>query len=86
MRQAEKLNVHISTLTRKIRLTIILTPILKLTSFYQLTLLQRIITAINDKRRLLNNEWDNVLGYNANELKRRADPLRTVDLGKIIRV
>lgn len=44
-------------------------------------LLQRIVNAINDKHRKLNNEWDQALGYASGELKRRADPLRTVDLG-----
>ena len=39
------------------------------------------MNAINDKRRKLNNEWDQALGYASGELKRRADPLRTVDLG-----
>jgi hypothetical protein len=43
--------------------------------------LQRIVNAINDKHRKLNNEWDQALGYASGELKRRADPLRTVDLG-----
>lgn len=42
---------------------------------------QRIVNAINDKHRKLNNEWDQALGYASGELKRRADPLRTVDLG-----
>ena len=42
---------------------------------------QRIVNAINDKHRRLNNEWDQALGYASGELKRRADPLRTVDLG-----
>ena len=39
------------------------------------------MNAINDKHRKLNNEWDQALGYASGELKRRADPLRTVDLG-----
>ena len=43
--------------------------------------LQRIVNAINDKHRKLNNDWDQALSYASGELKRRADPLRTVDLG-----
>jgi hypothetical protein len=46
-----------------------------------INLFQRIVNAINDKHRKLNNEWDQALGYASGELKRRADPLRTVDLG-----
>lgn len=41
------------------------------------------MNAINDKHRKLNNEWDQALGYASGELKRRADPLRTVDLGDV---
>ena len=44
--------------------------------------LQRIVNAINDKHRKLNNDWDQALSYASGELKRRADPLRTVDLGE----
>jgi hypothetical protein len=46
-----------------------------------INLFQRIVNAINDKHRKLNSEWDQALGYASGELKRRADPLRTVDLG-----
>jgi hypothetical protein len=40
----------------------------------------RIISAINNQHKSLNNEWDSVLGYESGELKRRVDPFRTVDL------
>ena len=40
----------------------------------------RIITAINKQRVALSNVWDQPLGYASGELKRRADPFRTVDL------
>ena len=48
--------------------------------------LQRIVNAINDKHRKLNNDWDQALSYASGELKRRADPLRTVDLGERARL
>ena len=48
--------------------------------------LQRIVNAINDKHRKLNNDWDQALSYASGELKRRADPLRTVDLGERTRL
>ena len=46
----------------------------------------RIITAINDKRKMLGRGWDNVLSYESGELKRRVDPYRTVDLGGYLKV
>jgi hypothetical protein len=47
---------------------------------------QRIINAINEKHVKLNNEWDQALSYASGELKRRADPFRTVDLGGYLKV
>jgi hypothetical protein len=46
----------------------------------------RIINAINNKHVKLNSEWDNVLSYESGELKRRVDPLRTVDLSGYLKV
>ena len=46
----------------------------------------RVINAINDKHRQLNNEWDQTLSYETSELKRAADPLRTVDLKAYLQV
>eukprot|EP01038_Epipyxis_sp_PR26KG_P007663 gene7664-10427_t len=46
----------------------------------------RIIEAINDKRVQLSSEWDQALGYESKELKRRVDPYRTVDLGGYLKV
>ena len=34
----------------------------------------------------LGNEWDSPLGYASGELKRRADPYRTVDLAGYLKV
>ena len=46
----------------------------------------RIINAINTKRVQLNNQWDQALGYESGELKRRVDPYRTVDLNGFLKV
>lgn len=46
----------------------------------------RIITAINEKRVMLANEWDQALGYASGELKRRTDPYRTVDLSSYLKI
>ena len=34
----------------------------------------------------LSSEWDQALGYESSELKRRVDPFRTVDLGGYLKV
>lgn len=46
----------------------------------------RVVNAINDKHRLLSNEWDQTLSYEVSELKRAADPFRTVDLKSYLQV
>jgi hypothetical protein len=46
----------------------------------------RIINAINTKRVKLNSQWDQALGYESGELKRRVDPYRTVDLKGFLQV
>jgi hypothetical protein len=46
----------------------------------------RIINAINTDHVKLGNQWDSALGYASGELKRRADPLRTVDLAGYLKV
>jgi hypothetical protein len=62
-----------------------------LNTYYLITmllkvLLQRIVNAINTKHVKLNNEWDQALSYASGELKRRADPFRTVDLSGYLKV
>lgn len=47
---------------------------------------QRIINAINEKQVKLSSDWDPALNYASRELKRRADPLRTVDLSSFLSV
>ena len=47
---------------------------------------QRIVKAINEKRVQLSDVWNNVLSYESGELKRRVDPLRTVDLSPYLSV
>ena len=42
--------------------------------------------AINEKRVQLSDVWNNVLSYESGELKRRVDPLRTVDLSPYLSV
>ena len=46
----------------------------------------RIISAVNEKHKMLGRSWDNVLSYESSELKRRVDPYRTVDLGGYLKV
>ena len=46
----------------------------------------RIINAINEKHVMLGNEWDQPLSYESNEVKRRVDPYRTVDLKGYLQV
>ena len=46
----------------------------------------RIINAINKQRVALSNVWDQPLGYASGELKRRADPFRTVDLKNYLNI
>ena len=46
----------------------------------------RIINAINKQRVALSNVWDQPLGYASGELKRRADPFRTVDLNSYLNI
>lgn len=48
--------------------------------------MQRIIKSVNEKRVKLSSEWDQVLGYESKELKRRVDPFRTVDLAGYLNV
>lgn len=48
--------------------------------------MKRIIQAINEKRTELNDVWDRTLSYESSELKRRVDPLRTVDLSPYLSV
>lgn len=40
----------------------------------------RVVNAVNERHKILNNEWDQAMTYAGSELKRQADPLRTVDL------
>ena len=48
---------------------------------------QRIVKAINEKHvQLMSDVWNNVLSYESGELKRRVDPLRTVDLSPYLSV
>ena len=44
------------------------------------------MNAINDKHVKLNNEWDQALSFESKELKRKVDPLRTVDLSGYLSV
>lgn len=46
----------------------------------------RVITAINDKRSKLSSDWDQALGFESKELKRRVDPYRTVDLAGYLKI
>lgn len=41
---------------------------------------------MNAQRVKIGNEWDQVLGYESGEVKRRVDPFRTVDLGGYLKV
>lgn len=47
---------------------------------------KRIVEAINDKHAKLNSVWDDVLNYESRELKRKVDPLRTVDLKEYLKI
>ena len=44
------------------------------------------MNAINDKHIKFNDQWDQALSYASGELKRRADPFRTVDLNGFLKV
>eukprot|EP01039_Chlorochromonas_danica_P006024 gene6024-6634_t len=46
----------------------------------------RIVSALNEKRVQLNQDWDSSLSFANGELKRRVDPLRTVDLSSYLKV
>jgi hypothetical protein len=46
----------------------------------------RIVNAINEKRIKLGNEWDQALSFESGEVKRRADPYRTVDIGGYLKI
>lgn len=44
------------------------------------------MNALNEKRVQLNQDWDSSLSFANGELKRRVDPLRTVDLSSYLKV
>ena len=44
------------------------------------------MNAINDKHIKFSDQWDEALSYASGELKRRADPFRTVDLNGFLKV
>ena len=44
------------------------------------------MNAINEKHVKFSDQWDEALSYASGELKRRADPFRTVDLSGFLKV